>query len=143
MLLAGLRRSEIVRLQRGDYDEEENLLRVRTAGRNLRVVMLQGACSEYLEAWLAERGARSGELFLAIGPADDVRPAGLSPSAVNRIIALRARSVGVQGVTPRDLRARFLSLLRAGQRAPEAAVCRYYLTDDGQPAWTLPSLQSA
>jgi integrase len=142
MLFAGLRRAELVRLQRGDYDEEEGLLRVRTADRALRVLLLQGPCQQHLDGWLRERGGVSGPLFLAINREDAVRLGGLSPSALNGILARRAQFAGIAGITPRDLRARFLLLLRSGQRTGAVGACRYYLTEDGQPAWTLPSLQS-
>jgi integrase len=64
MLLAGLRRQEVVDLQIGDYDEEDGRLIVRSAKAQMRSVMLMGDCRDDLEAWLAQRGHFSGPLFL-------------------------------------------------------------------------------
>jgi integrase len=138
MLLGGLRRQEIVGLTTGDLGNEGSRLRVRSRGRPPRFVLLEGECLAALEAWLAVRSGPAGPLFPAFD--SEGRPSfrGLSPAGVNRIVALRAREAGLGRITPRELRHRFLSQLRAGQRTQGAMRrCAYDVTEDGEPAWTL------
>jgi integrase len=136
MLLAGLRRCEVARLRLGDYDEENGRILVRERGA-LRAVVLWGECRSDLDAWLALRGTWSGPLFLRFGRGDEAAMAGLSTSAVNRIVALRCREAGGVQATPRDLRARFLRQVRLGGARPP---CRYFQDENGRAAWMLASL---
>ena len=138
MLLGGLRRQEIVELTTGDLGDEGSRLRVRSRGRPPRFVLLEGECLAVLEDWLEARGGPAGPLVPAFD--SEGRPSfrGLSPAGVNRIVALRAREAGLGRITPRELRHRFLSQLRAGQRTEGATRrCAYDVTEDGEPAWTL------
>jgi hypothetical protein len=65
---------------------------------------------------------------------------GLTPPAVNRLLAKRSDLAGCAGITPRDLRGRFLRDLQAASR--ERPRCRYYQDENGQPAWVLASSSS-
>jgi integrase len=140
MLLAGLRRTEIVRLQRGSFDDEDGRLKISGRPRCSRSVILDGVTREEVERWLRLRGSWSGPLFAAIGPKGELVQRALSPSAVNRLLSRRAREAGCDGVTPRDLRGRFLWQLQSMSR--ERPVCRYYQDENGQPGWVLPSMAS-
>jgi integrase len=140
MLLAGLRRKEVVELQRGDYDDDEGCLRVASKRGCVRSIVLEGETRRQVEAWLRLRGSWPGPLLAAIDPRGDVLPRGLSPSAVNRLLARRAREAGCEGVTPRDLRGRFLWQLQSASR--ERPRCRYYQDENGQPGWVLASMAS-
>jgi len=140
MLLAGLRRQEVVGLQIGDYDEEDGRLTVRSERRQLRSVLLVGECRNDLDGWLAQRGHFSGPLFTQFDHRGELIPAALKPSAVNRLLARRCEQAGGLRVTPRDLRARFLWQLKLAGRRDERPPCRYYQDENGQPAWTLASM---
>jgi integrase len=144
MLLAGLRRQEVVALTTGDLAEEDARLRVRSRRRPSRFVLLEGACRDAIDAWLEARGSGQGPLLLALDVGGRPAPRALSAAAINRIVARRAAEAGCSEVTPRRLRQRFLTRLRAGQSVDgQSRRCAYDLTEDGEPAWTLASLASA
>jgi integrase len=139
MLLAGLRRQELVGLQRCDYDDADGRVEVRSRRDGRRSVLLEGECRADIEAWLGRRGGGSGPLFLAFASTGAPLPRGIAASTVNRILARRSAEAGLEGVTPRALRGRFVWQLQAGTRRG-GGHCRYYLGEDGQPGWALSSL---
>jgi integrase len=138
MLLAGLRRHEVTSLQRGDFDDSDGRLEVKGRGRR-RSVMLDGDCLSDVERWLSVRGGVAGPLVLAFSATSEMLPRGITASAVNALICRRAREAGLAGITPGDLRRRFLFQLRTGGEFAGRA-CRYYLSEDGQPGWAVSSL---
>ncbi|MGE0653058.1 MAG: tyrosine-type recombinase/integrase [Alphaproteobacteria bacterium] len=135
MLGAGLRRQEVVGLQRGDYEDEDGRIKVGSPRGLARSVILEDQTRATVERWLRLRGAWSGPLIAALSPHGDVQMRGLTPSAVNRLLAKRSDQAGCAGITPRDLRGRFLRELQAASR--ERPRCRYYQDENGQPAWVL------
>jgi integrase len=139
MLLAGLRRKELTDLQRGDYDDDEGRLKIGTRGRHARSVILEGESRQALEAWLEVRGNWSGALICAINPTTG-EPAmrGIAPPTINRLLAKRSLAAGCAGITPRDLRRRFLWQLQSSSR--ERPRCRYYQDENGQPGWVLAAM---
>ena len=139
MLLAGLRRKELTVLQRGDYDDDEGRLKIGTRGRHARSVILEGESRQALEAWIEVRGSWSGALISAINPTTG-EPAmrGIAPPTINRLLAKRSANAGCAGITPRDLRRRFLWQLQSSSR--ERPRCRYYQDENGQPGWVLAAM---
>jgi integrase len=135
MLSAGLRRQEVVSLQHGDYDGEDGRIKVASRRGLARSVILEGRTRAAVERWLRLRGAWSGPLIAALSPRGEVQMRGLTPSAVNRLLARRSARAGCATVTPRDLRGAFLRQLRTASR--ERPRCRYYRDENGQPAWVL------
>jgi integrase len=135
MLSAGLRRSEVVALQRGDYEDEDGRVKIASRRGLARSVILEGRTRAAVERWLRQRGAWSGPMVAALSPQGEVQLRGITPPAVNRLLARRAAQAGCAGVTPRDLRGRFLRELQAASR--ERPRCRYYRDENGQPAWVL------
>jgi integrase len=135
MLNAGLRRQEVVGLQRGDYEDEDGRIKVTSRRGLARSVILEGQTRAAVEQWLRLRGAWPGPLIAALSPHGDVQMRGLTPSAINRLLAKRSDQAGCTGITPRDLRGRFLRELQAASR--ERPRCRYYQDENGQPAWVL------
>jgi len=140
MLLAGLRRQEVVGLRRDDYDDADGRIEVKTRRGGRRSVLLEGECRSDLESWLAERGSGGGPLILAYNASGAPVPRGIAGSAANRILARRCAEAGIDGLTPTLLRGRFVWSLQAGVRQGGGQRCRYYLGEDGQPGWALPSL---
>ena len=140
MLLAGLRRQELVGLQRGDYDDADGRVEVKSRRTGRRSVLLEGECRADLERWLVQRGGGSGALFLAFDSLGEPLPRGIGASTVNRLLARRCAEAGLDGLTPRALRGRFVWQLQAGSRQGGGQRCRYYLAEDGQPGWALSSL---
>ncbi len=142
ILLAGLRRHEVIELLRGDYDDDDGRLEVKTRRGGCRSVLLEGECRGDLEHWLAVRGSGGGPLFLAYTPSGAPVPRGVVGSTVNRVLARRGGEAAIEGLTPTALRSRFVWQLRVGARQGGGVRCRYYLGDDGQPGWALSSLGS-
>jgi integrase len=140
LLLAGLRRQEVVELRCGDYDEADGRIEVKTRRGGRRSVLLEGECRSDLEHWLAQRGSGGGPLFLAHNALGSPLPRGIAASTVNRILTRRGAEAGLDGLMPSLLRGRFLWQLRAGLRQGRGQRCRYYLGEDGQPGWALSSL---
>ena len=135
MLHAGLRRQEAVALQRGDYEDDDGRIKIASRRGLARSVILEGRTRAAVERWLRLRGAWSGPLIAALSPHGEVQLRGLTPPAVNRLLAKRSDLAGCAGITPRDLRGRFLRDLQAASR--ERPRCRYYQDENGQPAWVL------
>ena len=139
MLLAGLRRREVVALQRGDFDEATSCLRVRSRAGPTRLIVLHGDCLEAVTAWLQASDGAAGPLFVAYRR-DQILTRALQPGAINHLLARRCRRAGCSPLTPRDLRAHFLWQLQAAARRDDSPRCRYQQTEDGEAAWVLPSL---
>jgi integrase len=139
MLLAGLRRQEVAGLQRGDFDDAEGRLEVKSRGGR-RSVVLAGECLSDVERWLGVRGGASGPLVLAFGANGEMQPRGVTVSAVGALLRRRAWQAGLLGVTPGDLRRRFLWQLRGSGSDFAGRRCRYYVAEDGQAGWALSSL---
>jgi len=142
LLLAGLRRQEVVVLRRGDYDDTDSRIEVKTPRGGRRSILLEGECRGDIEHWLAARGSGGGSLFLAYDATGAPVPRGIAPSTVNRVVARRCAEAGLgpDGLTPTLLRARFLRQLQSGTGQGAGPRCRYYLGEDGQPGWALSSL---
>jgi integrase len=140
MLLAGLRRQELVGLQYGDYDDADGRIEVKSRRGGRRSVLLAGECRRDVEAWLGRRGGGSGPLFLAFASTGEPLPKGVAAPTLNRILARRGAEAGLDGLTPQVLRDRFVWQLQTGVRQGGGQRCRYYLAEDGQPGWALPSL---
>ena len=135
MLSAGLRRQEVVGLQRGDYEDEDGRIKVASRRGLARSVILEGRTRATVAGWLRLRGAWSGPLIAALSTHGEVQMRGLTPSAINRLLAKRSDQAGCTGITPRDLRGRFLRELQSASR--ERPRGRYYQDENGQPAWVL------
>jgi integrase len=138
MLLAGVRRHEVTSLQRGDFDDSDGRLEIKVRGRR-RSVVLAGECLSDVERWLSVRGGVAGPLVLPFSANGEMLPRGITAPAVNALICRRARDAGLVGITPGDLRRRFLWQLRSGGDSAGRG-CRYYLSEDGQPGWAVSSL---
>jgi len=80
---AGLRRSEIVKLDLKDFEPKENSLKIRSGkGGKDRLTYLSQGAGAVLVGWLKVRGEEAGPLFLPINKADKVMKRRLSDQAV-------------------------------------------------------------
>lgn len=108
----GLRRAELVALDIGDYNKEENELVVRGKGNKQRVVPV-GNAAPALEDWLRIRGHESGPMFRGLGNRN--RRGRLTDQAVYNMLGKRAKMAGVEKVSPHDFRRTYVGdLLDAG-----------------------------
>jgi site-specific recombinase XerD len=62
----GLRRSELVRLDIGDFDPESGVLTIRGKGKQMRAVYIVEEACPVLDRWLRVRGRISGPMFFPI-----------------------------------------------------------------------------
>jgi integrase len=113
---AGLRRAEVVALERTDYDATGGALTVRAGkGQRARRVYLSAAGRDALAAWLRLRGVEPGALFWPIDKAGQSQPRHMSAHAVRAILCKRTAQASVATCSPHDFRRTFVSdLLAAG-----------------------------
>lgn len=112
----GLRRSEAVAMDLGDYVPETGAVTVRAGkGNKDRLVYATNGASLAMDAWLSVRGCEPGPLFLPITRSCRVMRRRLTPQAVLVILRHRAECAGVAAFSPHDLRRTMISdLLDAG-----------------------------
>ncbi len=116
----GLRRSEAVALDVGDYDlaysDDAGALTVRHGkGHKERVVYLHNGGRTAMGDWLAIRGQEPGPLFLRVRKGGVLVHVRLTDQAVLDILRRRCRQAGVKVCSPHDLRRSMISdLLDAG-----------------------------
>lgn len=107
---SGLRLSELVGLDLGRLDLGEGEVRVTGKGRKERLVPVGRHARDALERWLVVRASLAGlgETAVFVGP----RGRRLTPRAVQRVVARRARAQGLgPAVHPHMLRHSFASHL--------------------------------
>ena len=106
VLYAGLRRSEIARLQRQHYTPDTGRVEVRAGKHNTdRALYLVDGARLALSDWLAFRGDAPGPLFRATTQRGDVLPSGITAQTVYNIADRRQREAGiVEPLTPHDFR---------------------------------------
>ena len=116
VLYAGLRRGECAALMVEDVDLERESVKVLHAkGGKQRLVPLVLGAAGAIEGWLERRGRQPGPLLLAVNKADAIQPAGLSGSALGKILQRLARETGLKSFTPHDFRRTWIGdLLDAG-----------------------------
>jgi len=113
---AGLRRSELVALDREDYNVEMGALTVRRGkGRKERMVYVANGSADALAAWLSARGENAGALFWPITKAGRAIERRMTAHALMFVLRRRAEQAGVERFSPHDVRRTFISdLLSAG-----------------------------
>jgi site-specific recombinase XerD len=118
---AGLRRSEAVALDLGDYDAETGALRVLHAkGRKQRQVYVpQGGGMAAMAAWLSHRGADPGPLFVPVLQAGLIERRRMTAQVCRWVLRKTARQAGITDLpSPHDLRRSHIGdLLDAGADA--------------------------
>ena len=111
----GMRRSEIVGLDREDYERESGELKVRGKGSKERLVYVDNGARDALEDWLEVRGEEPGPLLVPINKGGALQWRRMTDQAVYGILRKRAGQAVVEQVSPHDLRRSFVSdLLDAG-----------------------------
>lgn len=113
---AGLRRSEMVKLDLKDFDLKENSLKIRSGkGGKDRLTYLGQGPAAVLANWVKARGDEAGPLFLPVNKAGKLLKRRLSDQAVLWILEQRGKEAGLAHFSPHDMRRTFISdLLDAG-----------------------------
>jgi site-specific recombinase XerD len=115
MFAGGLRRSEVVALDREDYDAEAGTLVVRGKGDKERMLYVNDGAGDALADWLAYRGDEHGALLQPVSKGGRVLRRRMTDQAVYNALLKRARQAKVRRFSPHDLRRTFVSaLLDAG-----------------------------
>jgi site-specific recombinase XerD len=100
---AGLRRSELVKLDMKDYNLEAGSLLIRDGkGGKDRICYLSGGAAEALADWLTVRGVEPGPLFLPISKASNLMQRRLTTQAVLYILGERVKESGIVECSPHD-----------------------------------------
>lgn len=113
---AGLRRSELVKLDLKDFELEENSLKIRSGkGGKDRLTYLGQGPGRLLGEWVKVRGETAGPLFLPVNKGGKMMNRRLSDQAVLWILEQRGKEAGLAHFSPHDMRRTFISdLLDAG-----------------------------
>jgi integrase/recombinase XerD len=112
---AGLRRAEVVTIQRSDLDLATGAIRILGKGNKERNVYATNGSLRALRAWMAKRGDAQGALFCAVNKGDRASGNGMTDKAVALILARLAERASVAACSPHDMRRTFISdLLDAG-----------------------------
>ena len=115
----GLRRSEVIGLDAGDYDPDSGALIVRRGkGSKARLTYLPSGGMSRLARWLELRAQScplEGPLFHPIHRSGKIFAARLTDQAILALLRRRAVQAGLRPFSPHDLRRTFISdLLDAG-----------------------------
>ncbi len=101
---AGLRRTELARLQVSDFRPAVGELRVIGKGDRERTMYVTGSAKRMLEEWLVWRGDRPGGLFLPLNKGGRITGEKVSSQLVYRVVSERAEEAGLEDLAPHDLR---------------------------------------
>jgi integrase/recombinase XerD len=112
----GLRRSEVVKLDFGDFDTSTGKLTIRGGkGGKDRTVYVTDGTQAAVEDWLVERGSDPGALFNPVLKSGRIAYRRMSDQAVYNLLVKRAQEAGVKGFSPHDFRRTFVGdMLDAG-----------------------------
>ncbi len=106
----GMRRAELVGLDREDYDPETGTLKIRRGkGRKERLVYAAGGAHAALADWLVVRGDRPGALFVAVNKGGRLGSGGITAQAIYNMLDKRVREARLGlPLSPHDLRRTFV-----------------------------------
>lgn len=112
---AGLRRSEVAKLNLSHYEEETGALTIQGGKGGKDRIAYLGTGSEIVADWLTLRGRAAGPLFYPIRKGGHIDPRRLTEQSVFDILKKRGKEAGVKAFSPHDMRRTFISdLLDAG-----------------------------
>ena len=108
---AGLRRSELSRLDMADYNPATRKLTVRGKGGVERWLYLINGAARAMSIWLEIRGNQSGALFRPMKRGGQILPRRISSRAIYNLFMKRGKEAGVKDFSPDDLRRTFIQNL--------------------------------
>lgn len=111
----GLRRSEIAKARRADYDAGVGSLRVIGKGNKQRTVYIHADAAPYVTAWLHVSAQVRGPLFCPVTRHGTLVDRPMTPRAVAALVDKRRLQAGLTRLAPHDFRRTFAGdLLDAG-----------------------------
>jgi len=111
LYIAGLRRSEVVQLNRADLKLEERELTFIGKGNKERKTFIDAGTASALQDWLISRTDISGPLFVRVLKSGKLDFGALSAQSVYNIVRKRWLQAGIPPVSPHDFRRTFISTL--------------------------------
>ncbi|MDF5729667.1 MAG: tyrosine-type recombinase/integrase [Rhizonema sp. PD38] len=113
VMMSGLRRSEVVKLDINDINIDSGAIAVRGGkGNKDAITFLQGGAEQYIQDWLALRGNESGALLNPVSQKGDINIGhAMTDQTVMNMLLKRAKHAGVRDVSPHDFRRTFISNL--------------------------------
>ncbi|GGO65346.1 tyrosine-type recombinase/integrase [Bowmanella pacifica] len=113
LLGTGLRRSELIALRISDYAPEKHTLHIaKGKGNKSRTVFLPVWTEAYLKTWLQCRGDESGPLINRVYRSGRIaKDKAVTDSGIYALTRKMLRLIGVEGVSPHDLRRTFITRL--------------------------------
>lgn len=115
MYAAGLRRDEVVNLDRESYEPETGRLLIVGKRNKERTAYLTNGAAAAMADWIHVRGDESGPLFFPVNKGGRLIIQRMTNQAIYNMLAKRAELAGVRKFSPHDMRRTFVSdLLDAG-----------------------------
>ena len=112
LLGTGLRRSELVALLVEDFIEGTALVVKKGKGNKSRTVHLPAWTQLALNQWLALRSKSNGHLFVRVAKGGNIKHnTALSSCSIYSLTKKSLASIGIEGVSPHDLRRTFITRL--------------------------------
>lgn len=111
----GLRRSEVVKLDLANYDEETTAVTILGAKGGKERICYLGTGHDAMADWLKLRGRAAGPLFYPIRRGGHIEKHRMTEQSILFILKKRGKEAGVKAFSPHDMRRTFISdLLDAG-----------------------------
>jgi site-specific recombinase XerD len=110
----GLRSSEVISLDLGDYDEMAGVVRVIGKGNKDRELPVPEAIADVLNRWLEIRSRWSGPFLTRMWRHNTMTKTRLDRRSINVILKRRPTVAKVEHFTPHDMRRTFISTLLDG-----------------------------
>lgn len=111
----GLRRAEIAKIARADYDAGAGSIRVIGKGNKQRTVYVHEDATVYVSQWLRISEQVRGPLFCPIDRHGHLTDRPMTPRAVAHVVSKRRLQAGLAKLSPHDFRRTFAGdLLDAG-----------------------------
>lgn len=111
LYIAGLRRAEVVNLQREDIDLDKQEAKVIGKGNKQRKVFIDSGTINALEDWFKYRSDGNGPLFVCVRKGGQLVFKKLTEQAIYEIVRKRWKQAGIPPVSPHDFRKTFISSL--------------------------------
>jgi site-specific recombinase XerD len=117
LLGAGLRREEVVSLERGHFQQREGrwvIADLIGKRKRIRTVPIPGWAKMAIDQWMVAAGITEGRLFRAVDKAGRMTGETLSAQAVYLVVTGRAKKIGLE-LAPHDARRTFAKLAHKGK----------------------------
>jgi integrase len=116
LVACGLRRAELVSLKVGSFAQREArwvLPDLEGKGGRIRTVPVPGFVKARVDIWMAAAHLTEGPVFRSVGKGGVLKAATMNENAVWLLVEEHSRTIGIEKLTPHDLRRTCAKLCRA------------------------------